>query len=74
MNDPETGLLWGMKYARQIWDQIEKHFSRRPTLTEWCSAYNEGPWNVFRGRADAAYSVPWLAAKAHWAPLVDTQG
>jgi len=64
--DPETGLLWGMKYARLIWDQLARHFGRPPTLTEWCSAYNEGPGNVFKGRDDSAYARPWLAAKEHW--------
>ena len=64
--DPETGLLWGMKYAREIWDQLARSFGRQPTLTEWSSAYNEGPGNVLRGRDDSAYAKPWLAAKVHW--------
>ncbi len=70
--DPETGLLWGMKYARQIWDLLQRSLGRPPTLVEWCSAYNEGPGNVLRGRDDSAYARPWMAAKVHWEPLVDT--
>jgi hypothetical protein len=69
--DPYVGLLWGMKYAKEIWDQLARSFGRQPTMTEWASAYNEGPGNVLRGRDDSAYANPWLAAKAHWEPLVD---
>lgn len=71
MYDPQRSLTYGMKYMRQIWDALAHGFHRDPTLTEWCDAYNEGPGNVLKGRKDAAYSVPWLAAKAHWAALVD---
>ncbi len=69
--DPETGLLWGMKYAREIWDQLARSLGRPPTVIEWCSAYNEGPGNVLRGRDDSSYSKPWLAAKSFW-ESVDT--
>ena len=68
---PETGLLWGMKYAREIWDQLARSFGHVPTAAQWASAYNEGPGNVLRGRDDSAYANPWIAAKTYWEPMVD---
>lgn len=66
MWQPEIGLRTGMKVARSYWEVLKKHFGHEPTLAQWAASYNEGPGNVFKGRPDTAYIVPWGAARAYW--------
>ncbi len=66
MFDPEVGLRYGMKVAKSYWDFLERHLGRDPHLTEWAASYNEGPGNVMKGREDAAYATPWIAARKFW--------
>ncbi len=66
MWQPEIGLRTGLKVAHAYWETLTKHFGHVPTLAQWAASYNEGPGNVFKGRPDMAYVVPWHAARDYW--------
>jgi transglycosylase-like protein with SLT domain/D-alanyl-D-alanine carboxypeptidase-like protein len=70
MYDPDTSVFYGALYASKGWQILQKRFNRAPTYAEWADGYNHGYGAHHLG--GGAYAKAWLAARDHWAPLVDS--
>lgn len=66
MNDPETGIFYGLKYLAQGWNYLQTHFGRPPTMPEWMAGYNEGYGAAAQGRPDPNYVATCSTNRAKW--------
>jgi soluble lytic murein transglycosylase-like protein len=62
--DPETNVLFGMRYIRWVQDFLLSRTGREPTFDEWLSAYNGGVGNVLKGWRSLAYVDKWRKARS----------
>lgn len=69
MYDPDTSVFYGAMYASKGWEMLQKRFNRAPTYAEWADGYNHGYGAQHLG--SGAYAKAWMAARDHWAPIVD---
>jgi len=70
MLDPQNSIRAGMLYLNNC-RTILGHYRAKAggvlTIQDVVAAYNEGPGNVMRGRADPHYVDEWEAAQKQWA-------
>lgn len=64
---PANSILGGMRYLSACRHILAGWFGGEPDYKLICAAYNEGPGNVERGRADDAYAEKWYEAQQRWA-------